>query len=102
MRVLVISRPTSSPPKEALVPLMNACADWQARHKSMMESFDCFVAGGSGCGIVNTPDDHALAQMMMEFPWAPYSDVAVHLLTEGDVALQQVRDYYRQQVSAGR
>ena len=56
-----------------LLPIMDAFAAWRERYRSMMESFDFFVSGAGGCGIVNAPDEATLAQMMAEFPWAPFT-----------------------------
>ncbi|MEZ4529950.1 MAG: hypothetical protein R2855_02875 [Thermomicrobiales bacterium] len=100
MRVIIISRPKFPPPPEMMSPLMDAFADWRARYKPIMESFDFFVAGGGGCGIVNAPDDATLATMMMEYPWSPFSEVEVELLIDGDLALAQYRDFIRQQFGA--
>jgi hypothetical protein len=61
MGVLILSRPKFPPPMEMRNPLMDAFAGWRERYKPIMESFDFFIAGGGGCGIVNAPDDATLA-----------------------------------------
>jgi hypothetical protein len=35
--------------------------------------------------------------MMMEYPWAPFSEVEVLLLFDGDLALAQTRDFFGRQ-----
>ncbi len=87
MRVLVISRQKFPVPPEQLPPMMEAFAAWRERYRSYMESFDFFVSGGGGCGIVNMPDEAMLGQMFMEYPWGLSSDVELHLLMDGDTAL---------------
>lgn len=99
MRVLIMSRPKHPAPFEMLLPLMDAFAAWRERYKPIMESFDFFVSGGGGCGIVNAPDDDTLAQMMMEFPWAGFSDTDVLLLVDGDKAMVQQRAVFAQMMS---
>ena len=100
MRVLLVSRPKFPPPMEMMIPLMDAFAGWRERYKPIMESFDFFISGGGGCGIVNAPDDATLATMMMEYPWGPFSDVQLDLLYDGDTALAQSQDLFRQQFGA--
>jgi hypothetical protein len=95
MRVLIVSRPSHPAPPEMLMPIMDAFAAWRERYKPMMESFDFFVSGGGGCGIVNAPDEVALAQMMAEFPWSPFSHVTVDLLINGDQGMTQVRETFQ-------
>ncbi len=65
---------------------MQAFAGWRDRYRPVMETFEFFVAGG-GFGVVDVPDDAALARMMMEYPWAPYSATEVHPIIDGDTAL---------------
>jgi hypothetical protein len=70
---------------------MEAFASWRERYRPIMESFDFFVAGGGGCGIINTPDEATLAQMFMEYPLGPVSEVDMHLLADGDTSLANFR-----------
>jgi hypothetical protein len=91
MRVLVMSRPRFPVPLEQFPPRMEAFAAWRERYRPYMESFDFFVAGGGGCGIINMPDEAMLSKMFMEYPWALSSDVEMHLLMDGDTALANFR-----------
>ena len=100
MRVLIMSRQKFQVPQEQFAPIMAAFAAWRERHRPIMETFDFFVAGGGGCGIVNAPDDATLARMMMEYPWGPFSDVQLHLLMDGDIALTQWLEMLQQQAGA--
>jgi hypothetical protein len=96
MRVLVISRPKFPPPQEMMAPLLEAFAAWRERHRPIMESFEFFISGGGGCGVINAPDDEALAQLMMEYPFAPFSDVELHPIMDGDWALAKLRAMFAQ------
>jgi hypothetical protein len=99
MRVLILSRPKFPPPMEMMIPLMDAFAGWRERYRPVMETFDFFVSGGGGCGIVNPPDDGTLTRMMMEYPWGPFSDVELLLLSDGDAAIAQFREIFVQQMA---
>jgi hypothetical protein len=87
MRALIVSRSKFPVPQADFPGIMQAFAGWRDRYRPVMEKFEFFVSGGGGCGIVNVPDDATLAQMMMEYPWGPYSENEVHLLIDGDTAL---------------
>jgi len=87
VRALIVSRPQFPFPREEFPAIMQAFAGWRERYRPVMETFEFFVSGAGGCGIVDAPDDATLARMMMEYPWAPYSSVEVHPLIDGDTAL---------------
>jgi hypothetical protein len=94
MRVLIVSRPAHPAPPEMFMAIMEAFANWRQRYKPIMETFDFFISGGGGCGIVNSPDETTLTQMMLEFPWAPFSHVTVDLLADGDVTMERARETF--------
>lgn len=99
MRVLIVSRPSHPAPPEMLLPLMDAFAAWRQRYKPMMESFFFFASGGGGCGVVNAPDEMTLAQMMAEFPWAPFSANTLDLIVDGDEMMGRVRETFQQMLA---
>jgi hypothetical protein len=86
MRALVISRQKFQAPMEVFPATMQAFAEWRERYRQNLESFYFFTAGGGGCGVVNAPDE-TVAQMFMEYPWGPYSEVELLPIVDGDAAL---------------
>jgi hypothetical protein len=100
MRALITSDPKFPPPQEAMLPLMDAFAGWRERYRSFMETFDFFVSDGGGCGIVNAPDDATLGQIIMEYPFGPFSDVRMELLLDGDTMLVKARAMVQEQTQA--
>lgn len=95
MRALVISRQKFPAPMEAFPATMQAFAAWRERYRQHLESFYFFTAGGGGCGVVNAPDE-TVAQMFMEYPWGPYSEVELHPVVDGDLALARWLDLLQQ------
>src|SRR5215218_6742877 len=69
VRVLVESRPKFPIPQEQFPALLEAFAGWRERHRPIMEAFWFFSDGAGGGGIVTAPDDEALAQMFLEYPF---------------------------------
>ncbi|HET9443184.1 MAG TPA: hypothetical protein VFO65_07660 [Acidimicrobiales bacterium] len=89
MRALVIVDPgPASPPPETLPALLEAMAAWRDRWRSQMEMFEFFAGRGGGWGVFNV-DDIGLSQAMMEFPFSPFSTIAVHPTVDGDDALSR-------------
>ena len=55
-----------------------------------------FSDGAGGGGIVTAPDDEALAQMFLEYPFGPFSDVRLTPIVDGDAMLGRWREALRQ------
>ena len=85
MRASVYVTPKAPAPPEHLPGLIQLFTDWRAQHRSKFEVFE-FFAGGGGLGILNVSDEAELHQMMMGFPFGPYSDVDIRPIVNGDVA----------------
>ncbi len=96
MRAVVIVRPQSTAPPDLLPTLFDGFADWRERHKDSMESFEFFAGGGGGFGVLNVPDEATLNQIMLEYPFLPYSEVEVRPVVDGDTALRQWRQTLQQ------
>jgi hypothetical protein len=54
-----------------------------------MESFEFFVDGNGGFGVVNVSDEHELQQMMLEYPFSLYDNVELRVVVDGDVSLER-------------
>ena len=89
MRALVLVRPRHFVPRDQLPNLIQGFVDWRARHRERMEVFKFFAGGGGGFAIVNVPDEATLQQMILEYPFAPFNEVEVRPILDGDTALQQ-------------
>lgn len=92
MRILVIARPQFPIPPEQFPALMDGFAAWRERYRDKMEVFEFFAGGGGGFGIVSVRDEAELNQMMLEWPFTPFSDMELRPTLNGDVALQQWRE----------
>ena len=100
MRALIISRQKFPAAPEVFPATMRAFAEWRERYRRELESFYFFTAGGGGCGVVNAPDE-TVAQMFMEYPWGPYSEVELHPVVDGDAALAGWRALLEQAAGDG-
>jgi hypothetical protein len=101
MRVLVLSRPTPNPPPPEMMPaLIEAFKAWREKYRSKMEMFEFFSAGAGGWGVLNTSDDVELSQIMMEFPFQPFSSNELIPTVNGDEALQRLGETFNQMMAA--
>lgn len=89
MRILVISRSRFPVPPEQLPTLFQAFAAWRERYRSISESFEFFAGGGGGYGVINVTDEASFNQMMIEYPFGPFSDLEIRPVINGDTALAQ-------------
>lgn len=101
MRALVIVEPgVIGPPPEAMTALLGAFSQWRAKWRPKMETFEFFAGRPGGWTAVNCADETELSQMMMEFPFGPFSVVSVHPTVNGDDALARLTATVQQQMAA--
>ena len=95
MRALVVVEPRFPVPPEMFPTLLDGFAAWRDLHRDIMESFEFFVGGGGGFGVVNVPDEATLNRMMVQYPFTPFSEITVRPILDGDTALEQWREVMR-------
>ena len=89
MRVLVIARNKHLTPMEALPAMTEGFRAWRDRYRNKMEVFSFFPDSNGGCAVVTTKDEAELHQILLEWPFTPYSEIETLPLVDGDVALRQ-------------
>src|SRR3982750_971031 len=89
MKVLVTARPQFPIPPEQMGALTEGFVAWRERYHPKMEAFYFFAGKGGGGGVLNVADEAELNQLMLEWPFAFFSDISVEPIVDGDVALQQ-------------
>jgi hypothetical protein len=90
MRFAVIDRgPRFQVPLEQFPTMWEAFAAWRDRYRDKMESFEFFIGGGGGFGVVNVADERELQQMLIEYPFTMYSEIEVRPIADGDASLRQ-------------
>ena len=101
MRCMVTSNPGPiNPPIDMMPRLVEAFAQWREKYRPKMETFDFFAGRQGGCGIVNVRDEAELSQMMMEFPFGPFSEVRIEPVVDGDIGLKQLKESVTQMAMA--
>ena len=101
MRVLVLVKDKYPTPPDQFPSMLDAFADWRERYRDSMETFEFFAGSSGGFGILNVPDEETLNRLMTEYPFFLFSEISVHPILDGDVALRQVREIMQQMMGGG-
>ena len=101
MRTFVLVEPKFFTPPEIFPTLLEGFVVWREANREHMESFEFFAGGGGGFGILNVPDEATLNRIMVQYPFFPYSEIAVRPILDGDTALEQWREIMREMMGAG-
>ncbi len=96
MRVFVLVEPKFFVSPDMFPSLLEGFADWRERYRDRMESFEFFAGGGGGFGVFNVADEATLNQMMIEYPFTPFSELTSRPILDGDTALNQWRQVMQQ------
>ena len=102
MKVLVTIRPKFLIPPDQLGPMTEGFVQWRERYRSKMESFYFYAGKGGGAGVLNTDDEAELSQIMLEWPFAFFSDIDIEPVVEGDVGLKQLQAVVQAMGGGGR
>jgi hypothetical protein len=96
MRVFILVEPKFFVPPDMFPDLLEGFANWRERYKDRMESFEFFAGGGGGFGVFNVADEATLNQMVIEYPFTPFSELTSRPILDGDTALNQWRQVMQQ------
>ncbi len=91
MKALVIARPKFQVPPEMAPMVTQGALDWYERYKDRFEVFGTFMGGG-GFAVVEVDDSEELSKMIVEMPFATFSDINTELFVEGDRGFRQFQD----------
>jgi hypothetical protein len=91
MKALVIGRPQFPIPPEQAPMIVQGALDWYERYKDRFEVFGSFMGGG-GFAVVDAADAEELNKIIVEMPFAVFSDVTAELFVEGDKGLHQFQE----------
>jgi hypothetical protein len=99
MKALVIGRPKFQVPPEMAPMITQGALDWYERYKDHFAEFGTFMGGG-GFAIVDVDDAETLNQMIVEMPFAPFSDITAELYVEGDKGFHQFQEAMQAMMAA--
>ena len=91
MKALVIARPQFPIPPEQAPMIVQGALDWYERYKDRFEVFGTFLGGG-GFAVVEVDTTEELSQMIVEMPFAAFSEINSELFVEGDKGFHQFQE----------
>ncbi|HWC27655.1 MAG TPA: DUF3303 family protein [Solirubrobacteraceae bacterium] len=100
MKVVIINRPKSAPPLEAMPALIAGVGAWVEKYGPRMEALYFFAAGG-GFGVLDVEDSAEVFKMMAEYPFTNYADVEVRAVVGPETAVQALQEVHAAASSAG-
>ena len=89
MRVLLLAKAKFFLPPDHLTMVAQGFIEWRTRYRDKMDEFFFFAGRTAGGGIFNVSDEAELNQIVNEWPLAPFAEVDIMPLVDGDVALEQ-------------
>jgi len=101
MQFLIITKPSSPPPPEMVLPLIGAMEAWvaQGRKDGTSKAIWSFAGTQGGGGILEVESHEQLDEIMAGFPFAPFSSVEVYALADLDKSLAATRGVFEQMMA---
>ena len=98
MQFLIITRQTSSPPPEMLVPMFDAMSAWVAQYRAAgnVQSVYSFAGTPGGGGVLEVESHEELDAIMARFPFAPFSSIEVIALSDLDKSLANAKAFVQE------
>lgn len=86
MQFLVITKQASAPPLELSLPLMQAMEGWVAEQRAAgrVKAIWAFAGVPGGGGLVEVASHEELDELMIGFPFAPWSSIEVLAVSDLD------------------
>jgi len=94
MQFLVMTKQTTSPPPEMLLPLVGAMEAWVAAQRAAGKVRMIWSLAGAqgGGGVVEVESPEELDAVMAGFPFGPFSTIDVYALSDLDQSLVTYRN----------
>ena len=98
MQFLLITKQSSPPPPEMAVPLIEAMEAWVARYRAtgQLTSIWGFAGLPGGGGVVDVGSHEELDEIMVAFPFGPFSEIEILALSDIDQALAGAKAAFQQ------
>jgi muconolactone D-isomerase len=93
MQFLIITKQTNPPPPEMVIPLVEAMKAWMAANRASGKSKAIWSFAGTpgGGGIFDVDSHDELDELMIGFPFGPFSSIEVFPLADIDQTLEVLK-----------
>ena len=93
MRFLVVATPKFAAPPEMIVTMIDRSEEWHQRHDDKFEASGLFPGGG-GFAIADVSDEAELHRMIVEHPFAPFSEIITRPIVDNATGYRQAREAF--------
>jgi muconolactone delta-isomerase len=101
MQFLIITRQSTSPTPEMLVPMLGAMEAWaaQLRASGKAKSMWAFAGTPGGGGVLEVESHEELDAILARFPFAPFSSTEIIALSDLDQSLANARAVFQEMMA---
>jgi muconolactone delta-isomerase len=101
MQFLIITKQSSPPPPEMVIPLIDAMEAWLAKNQAdgTLKSSWSFAGTQGGGGIAEVDSHEQLDTIMAGFPFGPFSSIEVYALSDLAQSLAASRAVFQQMMA---
>jgi muconolactone delta-isomerase len=101
VQFLIITRQTTPPPPEMLLPIIGAMEAWSAglRASDKAPAMWSFAGTNGGGGLLEVESHEELDAIMARFPFGPFSHVEVIALSSLDAGLANARAFVQEMMA---
>ncbi len=101
MQFLVITRQSTPPPPEMLVPMIGAMEAWVAQHRASGKATAIWAFAGTngGGGVLEVESHEELDAIMARFPFGPFSTIEIIALSSLDESLANARAFVQEMMA---
>jgi muconolactone delta-isomerase len=101
MQFLVITRQSTPPPPEMLMPMIGAMDAWvgQLRASGKAKAMWAFAGTAGGGGVLEVESHEELDAIMTRFPFGPYSTIEILPLSSLDESLANAKAFVEEMMA---
>ena len=101
MQFLVITRPSTPPPPEMLMPMIGAMEAWVAQNRASGKAKAVWGFAGTkgGGGVIEVESHEELDAIMSRFPFGPYSTIEVIALSDIDESIANAKAFVQEMMA---
>jgi len=101
MQFLVLTRQSTPPPPEMLMPMIGAMDAWvaQVRASGKAKALWAFAGTAGGGGVLEVENHEELDAIMTRFPFGPFSTIEIIALSNLDESLANARTFFQEMMA---
>lgn len=101
MQFLVLTRQSTPPPPDMLLPLLGAMDAWvaQVRASGKAKALWAFAGTAGGGGVLEVDSHEDLDAIVSRFPFAPFSTIEIIALSDLETSLANAKAFFQEMMA---